>query len=420
MSQLLSRRAILKLSAVGIVGASVHADADDGAVDGQAVPSLRRPDGVADGAWAAVRAQFMLDPGIAYMNNASLGMPPRQVVDAVAAGYAAISQEPLHGKHDLQEAIADSVVPRLAALLRVTAGEISLTRNATEALHLQAIGARLRPGDEVLITTQEHPAGSRPWRLREKRDGVRVTEVFIPSPLPPVDEVVARVARAVSPRTRVVAFCHVTRGGHLYPVAELCEMARAQGLLSLVDGAQAVGQFPVDLRALGCDAYSASLHKWMLGPVGTGFMYVREASRAHIVSAFAPDATTDAPELAPPGTVDFPVRAAIGAALDFVSTIGFDQVEARCRYLSDYFKEQSGELPNVRLLSGERAQSAPGVTIFERVGLDAMESVPLMARAAAVHLDEHQRDGHNAIRVSTHVYNTTGEIDRLVAALRRV
>jgi selenocysteine lyase/cysteine desulfurase len=308
-------------------------------------------------------------------------------------------------------------MPGLATFLGVSAGELALTRNATEALHLQTIGLRLQPGDEVLITTQEHPAGRTPWMFRAGRDGVRVTEVFVPSPLPEPDEVVGLIEAAVSGHTRAIAFCHVTRGGHLYPVEALCRMAKDRGLVSLVDGAQAVGQFPVDLDQLGCDAYSASLHKWMLAPAGTGVLYVREGVRDRILTAFAPDATLDAPQLAPPGTYDFPVRAAIKASLDFVQTLGMDRIEARCRYLSDHLKRGLGGLPGVTLLSGAVAQSAPGSTIFEKAGLDAVAAVPLMEARASAHIDEHQRDGHNAIRVSTHVFNSTEEIDRLVAAL---
>ena len=419
MSERLTRRTALKVGAAGALAFGIGRCGADIA-DEERGSGLRQPHGVDDAAWAAVRADFMVDPRVAYMNNASLGMPPRQVVDAVAAGYAAISEEPLHGKHDLQEAISERVMPRLSGLLGVTAGEISLTRNATEALHLQTHGVRLRPGDEVLITTQEHPAGSRPWHLRAVREGVRIVEVPIPSPLPSTDELVELMASAVGPRTRAIAFCHVTRGGHLYPVAELCAMARSHGLLSLVDGAQAVGQFPVHLHTLGCDAYSASLHKWMLGPVGTGFMFVNEASRGEIVTTFAPDATIDEPQHAPPGTADFPVRAAIGSALDFVTTLGLERIEARCRYLSDYLKQRLDGLADVELLSGRRAQSAPGQTIFEKAGLDAIASVRLLEQTGAVHIDEHQRDGHNAIRVSTHIYNTKSEIDRLVDALDSV
>lgn len=413
-----TRRDLLRMGVAGAAAAGLSGCGanDDAQVSGPP-PPLIRPTGVEDGDWAAVRAQFLTEPGISYLNNASLGMPPRQVVDAVASGYRVISEEPLHGKHDLQDRIAEHVLPGLARLFRVRESEINLTRNASEALHLQTIGATLAPGDEVLITTQEHPAGRRPWLFRAAREGVRVTEVAIPSPLPTPGEVVALLERAVTPRTRALAFCHVTRGGHLYPVRDICEMARNRGLVSLVDGAQAVGQFPIDVQSLGCDAYSASLHKWMLAPTGTGFLFVREDARDRIVTAFSYDATPSDPAFEPPGTADFPVRAAIAAALDFVGVLGMERIEERCRYLSDHLKNRLSELPRVTLLSGPADRSAPGSTIFELDGLDALDAVSMMERRASAHIDEHQRDGHNAIRISTHVYNTKAEIDRVVEVL---
>ena len=352
------------------------------------------------------------------MNNASLGMPPRSVVEAVARGYEAISREPLHGKHDLQERIAERVLPGLANLFGSNADELSLTRNATEALHLQTVGLALEPGDEVLITTQEHPAGYRPWMFRQERHGIVVNEVFVPSPLPGGDEVVELLAAAMTPKTKAISFCHVTRGGHRYPVKKIASMARDRGVRTLVDGAQAVGQFPIDVHELGCDAYSASLHKWVLAPAGTGFLYVREQARDDIRTAFAPGATRATPELAPPGTADFPIRAAISAALDFNEALGTARIEERCRYLSAYLKAGLARIDGVRLLSGSTHEtSAPGSTIFEKDGLDAVASVGMMEERSQTHLDEHKRDGHNAIRISTHVYNTTAEIDRLLDAL---
>ncbi len=379
---------------------------------------LTPPAGPDDDAWAHVRPYFVLDPGISYMNNASLGMPPRAVVDAVAEGYRAISAEPLHGKHGLQEAIARRVRPGLAAMFGADVDEMSLTRNATEALHLQTIGLNLEPGDEVVITTQEHPAGHQPWMYRAARDGVSVREVFLPSPLEETEATLARFAEAIGPRTRAVSFCHVTRGGHRYPVKALCALARERGLASLVDGAQAIGQFPIDLHDLGCDAYAASLHKWVLGPAGTGFLYVRSGARDRFASAFEPTRSIETPGYEPGGTADFPVRAALATALDFVNALGLDRIEARCRFLSDYLKSRMEELPGCTILSGATPdRSAPGSTIFELQGLNALDAVPRLEELAGTHIDEHQRDGHDAIRVSTHVYVTTAEIDRLVEGL---
>ena len=413
-----SRRSFIK---TGLASAAVATlPGCDSQIDVQVRRKLKKPVGIDDAGWKNVRSQFILDKGLTYMNNASLGMPPAVVAEAVCKGYESISKEPLHGKHDLQDNITKEVIPNLANTFGAEADEIVLTRNASEALHLQAIGLELKRGDEVIITTQEHPAGHRPWMFRKEHEGVRVKEVFIPSPLDSEDDVVSRGEEAISRKTKALSFCHVTRGGHRYPVKKLVVMARDRGLLTLVDGAQAAGQFPINLHDLGCDTYAVSLHKWILAPAGTGFLYVRQDARERIRSAFAPDPTLEAPGFDPPGTKDFPVRAAIGAALDFVNTLGLENIEKRCRSLSDYLKAGLAEIKGVKLLSGHTPEiSAPGSTIFEKEGLDAIASVPMMEERIKTHIDEHQRDSHNAIRISTHVYNTKAEIDKLLEALAK-
>ena len=413
-----SRRSFIK---TGLASAAVATlPGCDSQIDVQVRRKLKKPVGIEDAGWKNVRSQFILDKGLTYMNNASLGMPPAVVAEAVCKGYEAISKEPLHGKHGLQDNITKEVIPNLAKTFGAEADEIVLTRNASEALHLQAIGLELKRGDEVIITTQEHPAGHRPWMFRKEHEGVRVKEVFIPSPLDSEDDVVSRVEEAISRKTKALSFCHVTRGGHRYPVKKLAAMARDRGMLTLVDGAQAAGQFPINLHDLGCDTYAVSLHKWILAPAGTGFLYVRQDARKRIRSAFAPDPTLEAPGFDPPGTKDFPVRAAIGAALDFVNTLGLENIENRCRSLSDYLKAGLAEIKGVKLLSGHTPKiSAPGSTIFEKEGLDAIASVPMMEERIKTHIDEHQRDSHNAIRISTHVYNTKAEIDKLLEALAK-
>lgn len=420
-----SRRGFLATGAAGFAGVSVSgcgAAEESGRSAGVGTRSatglrLATPVDAHDDAWAQVRSRFVLEPGVAYMNNASLGMPPASVAEAVGAGYEVLSQEPLRAKNALSAAIADRVTPGLAALLGADTDEIALTRNASEALHLAAFGVRLRRGDEVLVTSQEHPAGLLPWEVRAARDGIQVSRVAVPSPLNSPGQVVELMEDAITPATRVVAFCHVTRGGHLYPVRQLCALARERGCTSHVDGAQAVGMLPVDLRELGCDTYSASLHKWFLGPMGTGVLYVRASARERVESVFATEDGSGGAAYRPPGTAPLPLRAALGATLEFMKDVTVEAVEARTRYLSNYLKSQLTQIDRCMLLSGNPEVSCPGSTIFELDGVDAVKAVGLVAERARIHIDEHQRDGHNAIRVSTHIYNTQGEIDRLVAAL---
>jgi len=376
---------------------------------------LEAPRDERDPSWREVRRRFDVAGGTLFLNNASIGLPPRAVVEEVARGYEAFARDPIAAKQDLGARISGSVLPGLAKFFGAETGELFLTRNASVALHMQALGARLSAGDEVLVTTQEHPAGLRPWKVREAREGLRVKQVFVPSPFHDPEEVITRITSAATPRTRAIAFCHVTRGGHLYPVRELARWARERDVLCLVDGAQALGMFPVDLHELGCDAYSASLHKWFLAPAGTGLLYVRRASQERIVSLFAPEGATHGA----PGTPDSPVRAAIVRAIELQEALGAERIAERTRYLSDSLKEGLSELKGAKLLSGTRASSAPGTTLFELSGVDALRAVEAL-RIEGIHIDEHQRDGHDGIRISTHFYNDLAEIERTLRALRQL
>lgn len=404
-----SRRGFLSLSMSGLAASAL-------AFKGEAIHS---PQSSADEGWANVRAQFMLKPGVIFMNNASLGLPPTIVAQTVARGYEAISRDPIVAKHELSDVIQQNVRPGLARFLGANANEIVLTRNASEALHLAIMGLQLKPGDEVLLTNQEHPAMRQPWQYRARQHGVVVTEVAMPSPLHSAEDVVQRFAERISPRTRVLAFCHVTRGGHLYPVRELTTLARERGLLSLVDGAQALGMMPAMMPELGCDLYAASLHKWMLGPIGTGMLFVREAAREQVKSVYHAESTRAQPNHDPIGTMDLPLKAALATASNFVEQLGISAIAARNRYLSDYLKTRLRTWPNAKILSGATsALSAPGSTIFEIGSMDAEVVVQRLAERDNIHIDEHKRNGHNALRVSTHFYNTTHELDRLLEALQ--
>jgi selenocysteine lyase/cysteine desulfurase len=411
----LSRRSFLTSGITGLTWGALAASQTP--VPNQ-LPAVRSPLLLDDESWAEVRAHFITEPGVVYLNNASLGMPPVEVAEAVADGYRSISRNPIQAKQELTDLIERRIRPNLARFVSAETTEIVLTRNASEALHLAAMGFILESGEEVLLTSQEHPAGRTPWLYRRAFHGVKVKEVAIPSPLEHEDQAVELLAEAISPRTRAMAFCHITRGGHLYPLKKLAALAGERGITTIIDGAQALGMLPVELHSIGCDAYAASLHKWMLGPMGTGMLFVKKEARERFRSVYTAESNPDRPGYGPIGTADLPIKAGIDAALTFIDAIGISAISRRTRYLSDYLKARLTGVPSIRVVSGATAQtSAPGSTIFEMEGVDAMEAVPILARRSSIHIDEHCRDGHNAIRISTHFYNTTEEIDRLMNAL---
>ncbi len=165
----------------------------------------------------------------------------------------------------------------LAAFVGCRRDEIALVRNATEANSYIANGIDMKPGDEVLMTDQEHPGGEQPWQLRAKRYGIVVKKVALPKPVQNSAQVLNLFSDAITPRTRVMFFSHITTvTGVVLPTRELCALARSKGILSAVDGAHVTGMMRLNVHDLGCDMYSSSPHKWLQAPKGSGFLYVRD------------------------------------------------------------------------------------------------------------------------------------------------
>ena len=423
------RRRFLKRSiaaATGVAAASMWDASAAFAQEQEAVPA-GPPDRIDDESyWERVRGQFHLNPDTIYLNNGTLGLCPKPVTKAVYDGYVYLAEAGSEGRYQMWDEVEESrkLVTRF---LGADEKEIALTRNATEGLRIIANGIRMEPGDEMLMTTDEHIAGYQPWTRRARRYGIRVNQVRIPSPPGSKQEVVDLFERALTPLTKVVFFCHVTRGpGLLYPVRELCDMARDKGIVSAVDGAQTPGMTPVNLHEMGCDLFATSLHKWALTPTGTGCLYVREGFQDN----FWPGSGGNGPwndreqgmwHVGPHGTYERPVRAAIKTALNFLNAIGMDAIYARDRMLSDYLKEQLLELPGVTLgTSRDHALSSPGITSFGVAGWDSSLLRGILEGKAGIILSRDQRRYHDLVRVSTHFYNTPAEIDRLIGILKEI
>jgi len=221
--------------------------------------------------------EYGFAPGLTYLNAASLGPTPLSVRARMDAAWTELERNPVFeayndGPLHLQ---CDQAREQVAALLGCRSAELLITRSTTDAMNVLASGMRLDAGDHVLLTDQEHEGGTYCWTNLARRRGIVVDVI----PIAPEDHdpaaIVARFARAIGPRTRVVSVSHVVSAtGYCMPIAEIAALARAHDILCVVDGAQALGQMPVDVKALGCHAYAAPGHKWLMGPKGTGMLYL--------------------------------------------------------------------------------------------------------------------------------------------------
>lgn len=390
------------------------------------------PDAAADDAavFAAARGEFLIPEGVAYCNTGTLGASPREVVTALTEGirrletdlaawpYEQPDGEPLTGYQKLGEARA-----ALGRFVHAPGEDLALTQNATMGINFLANGLDLVAGDEVVSTDQEHGGGISPWRLLAKRRGIVVRELPLERALAEgPDAVVAQFEAAMTPRTKVVMFSHVTSGlGARLPARELCALARSRGALSVVDGAQAVGQLQVDLGSLGCDAYVGSPHKWMMAPKGTGFLFIRRDVQDRFWTTLASyqwDNYADgAFRFMQYGTGSAPVVDGFVAALGFIEKIGMPRIERWDAGLTRRLRDGLFDIPGVHVASPGDPGLTAAITTFRVEGVKAKAlQDALWERRVRVRAQGDER----GVRLSAHLYVSPADIDTVLDVTRRV
>lgn len=294
--------------------------------------------------WTELRKQFLIPADEVYLNNGTVGSSPRPVLKAIFDAYEDTERLAEANPEDYPVwgyAAWNQFRDPLAAFLGCKRDELALLRNATEANSYIANGVDLKPGDEVIMTDQEHPGGECPWNLRAKRYGIVVKKVALPKPVPDAATVLNLFSDAITPRTRVLFFSHIsTVTGVALPVKELCTLARSKGILSAVDGAHVPGMMRLDVHELGCDMYSSSPHKWLQATKGSGFLYVRDEVIDRLWNTIATEGW-DEPKIRAErfqriGSSNVPALHGLRAAIEFANQIGIERIEKRHRAMADY------------------------------------------------------------------------------------
>ena len=222
--------------------------------------------------WSLVREQFPLTKDRIYLNTGGLGASPHVVIAAVQDKMNELERLSETGH---SEELWRSIKEKAGQILGCKPEEIAYTRNATEGCAVVCNGLPLKRGDEIITTTHEHVGNTLSWLARQKRDGI-VIKTFEPS-AKSAQENLDRLAQLITKRTRALSLPHITTStGQILPVKRIGELAAAHKLWYFVDGAQAAGMLPMNVHEIGCHAYATSGHKWLLGPKGTGLLYVRE------------------------------------------------------------------------------------------------------------------------------------------------
>jgi isopenicillin-N epimerase len=367
-----------------------------------------------------LRRDYLLDPEVAFLNHGSFGACARPVFERYQAWQRELEREPIDFLDRRLPALLADTRGALAEYIGCSAQDLAFVQNATTGVNLAARSLALAPGDEVLATDLEYGACDLAWEWVCRRAEARYVRAPIPLPLADPKEVVDALFAHASDRTRAVYASHVTSmTGLVLPVEEIVGRARAEGLVTVVDGAHAPGHVPVDLAALGADFYAGNAHKWLGAPKGTGFLHAQPEHQdrvdAAIVSWGYQEGAGFSERIEKQGTRDPAAWLTVPDAIRFQAEHDWDAVRDRSRRLAREARRELCDLLGTEPLAPDSmvAQMAairlpsPALGLSER--LFARHRVEIPVGGA----------GEDVLRLSVASYTTREEIDRLLAALVR-
>ncbi|MET0556373.1 MAG: aminotransferase class V-fold PLP-dependent enzyme [Vicinamibacteria bacterium] len=378
--------------------------------------------------WREIQQAFTLDRTLINFNNGNNCPSPRVVHEAMKRYLDMANMLPIVYRAQTEQNF-EGMRRAMAREFGAEPDEIAFTRNASESLQIVQNGIDLRPGDEVITTEQDYPRMLTTWDQRKRRDGIEVTRLQFPVPATG-DDLYQRFEKALSPRTKVLHFCHITNlTGQLFPVQRLARLARQRGVLTIVDGAHALAQFPFKLRDLEMDYYGTSLHKWLLAPTGTGLLYVRRERIAGTWPLQAAPARDDADirKFEAIGTHPAGIRAAIAEALAFHQGIGAERKAARLRYLTMRWADALRSDPRIRIHSSLKPGETWGLALVAIQDVDAralakfmMDKYRIVVTAIVGGAYPDPQFPYQGLRVTPNVYTTLEEVDTFVEAMQDV
>lgn len=372
-------------------------------------------------------ADWSLDPSIAYLNHGSFGAVPRVVQAEQRRWLDLLQAQPMDYLVRRWHARLDEATERLAAFVGARASDLVPVDNATAGMNAVADSFALSPGDEVLLNVHEYGAVRRIWERACRRAGAQVCDAPLPWPLREPQEVVEAMLDALTPRTRLVVVSHITSPTALiFPVAELCRRLRERGVAVCVDGPHALAVLPLDLGGLGCDYYTASCHKWLAAPIGSGFLYVhrqRQADMQPPVQSWGRPAPRAQPtwrdEFTWSGTRDLSAFLSVPRAIEFMAAAGLEEFRQHGHALAAEARQRVAEFTGLEPLVPEGGAWYGTMAAMPLPPGDAESLHQTLRREYGVEIPVFDWQGQRLLRVSCHWYNTSEHLDRLLAALRK-
>ena len=363
--------------------------------------------------WSQVQAAFTQDRNLINFNNGGVCPSPRIVLEALERQLEYSNQAPAYHMWRHLEPEVERVRTRLAKTFGCDREEMAITRNASEALLIAINGIDLQQGDEVLTTDQDYPRMINGFKQRVRREGIKMVQVSFPNVPNSKQELVDAIEGGITDKTKVILICHVINlTGQIWPVRDVVELGRKRGIPVIVDGAHAFAQFPFDRDGLDCDYYGTSLHKWLMAPIGTGFLYVRKKNIEPLWPLMADndgqhDNIRKFEEI---GTHPAANHNAIAEALTFHEMIGVARKAERLRYLRSVWVDKIRGEKNVRFNTNLLPEHSCGLTNVEIVGIEPGKLAGWLLNEYGILVTTIGHKQFQGIRVTPNVYSTLSEV----------
>jgi len=361
--------------------------------------------------WFTIQNAFSVTRGIINLNNGGVSPSPRIVTEALVRYIWQQEDATAYTMWQILEPQSETIRTGLAEVFGCDREEIAITRNASESLEILLMGMNFKSGDEILTTTQDYPRMLTTLRQREQREGLVLNEIT------------AAFERAITDRTRLILMAHqVNITGQITPVRAVCEMARAKGIETIVDGAHSFAQFDFKQKDLSCDYFGTSLHKWLYAPKGTGLLYIKRDKIEKIWPMMAAESKQagDIRKFEEIGTHSAAPKLAIGEALLFHNGIGGKRKEARLRYLSRYWMNRLKDVPKIRFNTSFDPNQSCAIANVQIEGLNPSAVGSYLFDKHRIFTTPIIHEEFQGIRITPNIYTTLGELDRFCNVMESI
>src|ERR671919_2567167 len=373
--------------------------------------------------WFEIQRAFTVTRGIVNLNNGGVSPSPRIVTEALVRYIWQQEDATAYTMWQILEPQSETIRTGLAELFGCDREEIAITRNASESLETLLMGMDFKPGDEILTTTQDYPRMLTTLRQREKRENLKLKLIQLPIPAKNLNEITAAFEKGISDRTRLILMSHMINiTGQITPVKAVCDLARARGIETIVDGAHSFAQFNFRHTDLGCDYFGTSLHKWLYAPKGTGMLYVKRDKIEKLWPLMAAESkqASDIRKFEEIGTHSAAPKLAIGEALLFHNGIGGKRKEARLRYLSRYWMNRLKEVPKIRFNTSFDPNQSCAIANVSIEGTDPTAIGNYLFAKHRIFTTPIVHEEFKGIRITPNVYTTLGELNRFCRLMESI